>query len=68
VDQLEREQTGSFGKALDLAKAKKILVENELAQAHPVASNIKNLVGGALGGAAVGTAVKRLYDTTQRVL
>jgi len=69
VSQLEQEQqSGSFGKALDLAKAKKRLADNELAQAHPVKSNIKEIVGGALGGAAVGAAGKQLWDTARHVL
>jgi hypothetical protein len=69
IAQLEQEQqSGSFGKALDLAKAKKRLADNELAQAHPIKSNVKEIAGGALGGAAVGFAGKQLWDTARHVL
>lgn len=64
----QQQQSGSFGKALDLMKAKQRLANNELAQSHPIASNVRNVVGGAIGGAALGTAGKQLWNTARKVL
>ena len=53
---------GGFGKALDLAKAKQELAQNELHAKHPVMSNVKNVLGGAIGGAAAGAAAGKFVQ------
>lgn len=68
VATLEQEQEqGSFGKAMELAKAKMRLAEAELHQKHPARANVQGVMGGAFGGAMVGSALQGLSRTAKHM-
>jgi hypothetical protein len=57
VQELEGGQDGSFGKALELSKARGALAAGQLSRSHPVASAAMGGLGGAVGGGFTGLAV-----------
>lgn len=68
VQGLEQEQDqGSFGKAMELAKAKMRLAESELHQKHPTRAGMQSTLGGAFGGAMVGSALQGLASTAKHM-
>jgi hypothetical protein len=68
VDELEEAQEGggSFGQALDLAKAKTQLANNEVAAKHPIAHGASSALKGAMGGAVIGSALHHLTGTIKQ--
>jgi hypothetical protein len=68
VGDLSGQQDGSFGKALDLAKAKQRLASNELAAAHPTRSVVGGALKGGIGGAVIGSGLHQLGQTLKSQL
>lgn len=65
VEQLEGEQTGSFGKAMELAKARMALAHSKLKETNPVAAGAAGMLSGAVGGAVLGSSAGKLHNTAR---